>query len=285
MKRFQGFRCLPAAEGERNHPWVRIKPNALVGIAIWLLYIVIIVIVAKFGGIPYPELGDSAANLWRGVIPSLLIGGVVIAILAASIGWFRAAMHDEHRIRAWWMLIAPALALVATISNFVVTDWGNVGLSFLIAALVLGISVGFAEEFVLRGMLLVGLRGTFREVISWALMCVCFGLMHAVNLLIGAPASGIASQIISSAMAGSTFYLLRRFFGSLLPAMILHGLFDMSIFVQSHSGSAGSILALLDWPAGVIAVIAGFVVALRTQRGPVESYAKGPAAPEAVPAT
>lgn len=263
---------------------MRIKPTALKGIGIWLFYVVIISIVTKAMGVPYPELGDSASNILRGIVPSLVIGGLVIAGVAVWMGWFKAAMHDEHRVRAWWMLIAPAIVVLSIIANFVFTDWGNVGMSFILAVLVMAVAVGFAEEFVCRGMLLVGLRGTFREVLSWALMCVFFGLMHTVNILFGAPASGTVSQVVSSAMAGSTFYLLRRYFGSLLPAMILHGLFDFSIFVQDHSGAAGSIFQLLDWPAGIIAVITGFIVALRTQKGPVESYARGPATPEPVAA-
>lgn len=263
---------------------MRIKPTALVGIGVFLLYVAIIVVVARFGGVPYPELGDSASNIMRGVVPSLAIGGLIIAGLALWMGWFGAAMRDEHRIRAWWMLIAPLLVVVAIVGNFVFTDWGNVGASFILTTLALAICVGFAEEFVCRGMLLVGLRGSVREVAAWALSCLFFGLMHLVNILSGAPASGTVSQIVSSAMAGSTFYLLRRYFGSLLPAMILHGLFDMSIFIQAHSGSQGSILALLDWPAGVIAVIAGLVVALRTQRGPVESYARNAGAKAPTPA-
>lgn len=263
---------------------MRVKPNALVGIGIWVLYVVIITVVSKINGVPYDEIGDSTSNLLRGAVISLAIGGLIIAGLSAWMGWFGAAMHDQYRIRAWWMLIAPALVVVAIGGNLVFTDWGNVGAAFLLAALALAITVGFAEEFVCRGMLLVGLRGTFREVLSWALMCVFFGLMHTVNILFGAPASGTVSQVVSSAMAGSTFYLLRRYFGSLLPAMILHGLFDFSIFVQDHSGAAGSIFQLLDWPAGIIAVITGFIVALRTQKGPVESYARGPATPEPVAA-
>lgn len=264
---------------------MRIKPTALIGIGVWFLYVVIISVVTKVMGVPYPELGDSASNILRGVVLSLAVGGLAIAAISVWMGWFRAAMHDEHRVRAWWMLIAPAVVLASIIANLAFTDWGNVGLSFILAVLLLAIAVGFAEEFVCRGMLLVGLRGTFREVVSWALMCVIFGGMHAVNVLFGAPASGAFSQIVSSAMAGSTFYLLRRYFGSLLPAMILHGLFDFSIFVQDHSGAAGSIFQLLDWPAGIIGVITGFIVALRTQRkGPVESYAKGPQDPVPVAA-
>ena len=261
---------------------MRVKPNALVGIGIWVLYVVIITVVSKINGVPYDEIGDSTSNLLRGAVISLAIGGLIIAGLSAWMGWFGAAMHDQYRIRAWWMLIAPALVVVAIGGNLVFTDWGNVGAAFLLAALALAITVGFAEEFVCRGMLLVGLRGSFQEVVAWALSCVLFGLMHAANILMGAPAAGTVGQIVSSALAGSTYYLLRRYFGSLIPAMILHGLFELSIFVQSHSGSEGTLLVLLDWPAGIIATIAALVVALRTDKGPKESYAKG--ASEPVPA-
>jgi hypothetical protein len=202
-----------------------------------------------------------------------VVGGAVVALIARKIGWFGAAMRDQHRIRAWWMLIPGALGLTAALANFGATDWGNVTADFLLATLVLAVAVGFAEEFVCRGMLLVGLRGSYREVASWALSCLLFGVMHTVNIFLGAPVGGTVGQIISAGMAGSTFYLLRRYFGSLIPAMALHGLGDMSIFVQEFSGSEGSILALLGWPAGLIAVVAGFVVARRTQHGELEDYA------------
>jgi membrane protease YdiL (CAAX protease family) len=260
---------------------MRVKPRAIVGVGIWLLYVAIIVVLAQLGGVAYDEIGDSASNIVRGVLPSLVVGGLVVAVLARRMGWWSAAMRDEHRTRAWWVLIAPGLALLAALANFGATDWGSVTVAFFTAALALGIAVGFAEELVCRGVLLVGLRGTFREVGAWALSCLVFGFMHTVNIFLGAPPGGTVGQVISSAMAGSTFYLLRRYFGSLLPAMFLHGLWDMSIFVQQFSGSEGTILALLEWPAGIIAVFAGLVVALRTQRGAQESYAasKATAAP------
>lgn len=264
---------------------MRVKPTALVGIGIWLLYVAIIVVVARLDAVPYPEIALSASNLVRGVLPSLVIGGLVIAALSMWMGWFGTAMRDQYRVRAWWMLIAPVIALFAALSNLVFTDWGNVQAAYLAAALAVGVAVGFTEEFVNRGMLLVGLRGSVREVFVWALTCLFFGVMHTVNIVIGAPVGGTVSQIISSAMAGSTFYILRRYFGSLIPAMILHGLWDMSIFVQDYSGAPGNIFALAEWPAGVIAVIAGLVVALRTQKGPVESYARGASADSTVAAT
>jgi membrane protease YdiL (CAAX protease family) len=251
---------------------MRVQARATVGIGVWLLYVAILIALGQLGGVEYDVLWDSASNIVRGILPSLVVGGLVVAVLAVRMGWWSAAMRDEHRIRSWWMLIAPALALVAALANFAVTDWGSVTIAFFLAALTVGVAVGFAEELTCRGVLLVGLRGSLREVGAWALSCVAFGLMHTVNLLLGAPSSGTVNQIITSAMAGSTFYLLRRYFGSLLPAMFLHGLWDMSVFVQEFSGSTGTVLALLEWPAGIVAIVAGFVVARRTERGPQESY-------------
>ena len=127
-------------------------------------------------------------------------------------------------------------------------------------------------------MLLVGLRGTFHEVAVWALTCVLFGFMHGVNIFLGAAAGPTAVQVLAAAMQGSAFYILRRYYGTLVWAMVLHGLWDMSIFVQAQSDGPVNVLSLLVWPASILAVIAGFVVARRTAEGPLEDYAKAPAA-------
>ncbi len=262
---------------------MRIKPTALVGVAIWLLYVAIVVIMQKTSGIPYTEFGDTTANMWRGVIPSLLVGSVVISGLALWMRWWSAAWRDQHRTRVGWTLIAPGLFLLIALGNFAFTDWGNISAGFLLVAFVLGVLVGFAEEIVCRGMLLVGLRGTFHEVGAWALTCVLFGFMHGVNIFLGASAGPTAIQVIGAAMQGSAFYILRRYYGTLIWAIALHGLWDMSIFVQTQSEGPVNVLALLIWPVSILAVIGGFIVARRTAQGPVEEYARGPE--QAAPAT
>jgi membrane protease YdiL (CAAX protease family) len=259
-----------------DHVGVRVKPTALVGVAIWLLYVAIVVIMQKTSGIPYTEFGDSTGNMWRGVIPSLLVGSLVIAALAAWMRWWGAAMRDQHRTRVGWTLIAPGIFLLIALGNFAFTDWGNISAGYLLVALALGILVGFAEEIVCRGMLLVGLRGTFHEVAVWALTCVLFGFMHGVNIFLGASAGPTAVQVIAAALQGSAFYILRRYYGTLLWAMALHGLWDMSIFVQTQSDGPVNLLTVLIWPTSILAAIGGFVVARRTAQGPVEDYARGP---------
>lgn len=255
---------------------MRVKPTAVVGVAIWLLYVAIVVIMQKTSGIPYTDFGDSTSNMWRGVIPSLLVGSLVVAALAVWMRWWGAAMRDQHRTRVGWTLIAPAAFLIIALGNFAFTDWGNISAGFLLVAVVLGLLVGFAEEIVCRGLLLVGLRGTFHEVAVWALTCVLFGFMHGVNVFLGASVGPTIIQVVGAAMQGSAFYILRRYYGSLLWAMALHGLWDTSIFVQAQSDGPVNLLAALIWPVSILAMIGGFVLARRTAEGPVEEYAQGP---------
>ena len=257
---------------------MRIKPSAWAGIAIWLVYVAIIVVMQKSSGIPYTDFGDTAANMWRGIIPSLVVGSLVTALLGVWMGWWGAALRDKHRTKVGWALIAPVIYLLIALVTTATSDWGNISVSFLIVAVVLGIGVGFAEEFVCRGMLLVGLRGNMQEIAVWALTCLLFGAMHGANIFLGQAAGPTMFQIAMAAIQGSGFYILRRYYGSLVWAMVLHGFWDFSIFVHEASGAAASIANVFVWVAAPFALVGGFVVARRTQQGPVEDYAVGPKA-------
>jgi hypothetical protein len=258
---------------------MRVKPQALIGIGIWLAYAVVVVAIQKASGIPYTDFDDSTANMLRSVIPSLAAGSVLVGLLGLWLGWWGAAMRDRRRTRVGWALAAPAIYLVIALGTLAGTEWGNVSTDFLLVAIALGVLVGFAEEFVCRGLLVVGLRGTFHEVAVWALTCVMFGLMHGVNIFLGAPVRDTVLQVVLAAVQGSAFYILRRFFGTLVVAMLLHGLWDMSIFVHEQSGASPELLASLSYLALPFALAGGFVTARRTQRGAVEDYAKGASEP------
>ncbi len=151
---------------------MRVTPTALVAVGVLLLYAAIVVGVQKLSGIPYTDFGDSTSAMVRSVIPSLALGAAAVALLGWWTGWWGAALRDRHRTRVGWTLTAPVIYLVITLGTFAATDWGNISGGFLLVALALGILVGFAEEFVCRGLLIVGLRGTFHEVAVWALTCI-----------------------------------------------------------------------------------------------------------------
>ena len=138
--------------------------------------------------------------------------------------------------------MAPVLYLLVILGLLATSRWDRLGVDFLVAALALGLVVGFAEELVCRGVLLVGLRGSLREMWVWLLTCSLFGLMHGINILLGAPTVETAQQVLSALMQGSALYVLRRVTGSLVWAMILHGAWDFTILVHGEAG-AGMIIA------------------------------------------
>lgn len=236
---------------------MRVSPRPLLGLVALVVYLVIIVVIQGTSGVPYTELSASTANLWRDPILSIAVASVVVAALATWWGWWQPALFERTRARRW-TIIAPAFVLVLAVFNLVFTKWSNLGTDFLIAGLVVGVLVGFGEEFVTRGLLLVGLRARFREVLVWLFTCLAFGLIHSVNILLGAPAVGTLQQMVLAAAQGSAFYALRRVTGSLIWAMALHGLWDFSVFVLGTSGGANP-LGFLTLVSAVVSVVFGFL--------------------------
>ncbi|CAM3755634.1 CPBP family intramembrane glutamic endopeptidase [Occultella aeris] len=256
---------------------VRVQPRAWIGLAAWALYLVVVVVVQAASGVPYTEWGDSASNLWRGAVVSLVLGAVVVAIVTSWLGWWRPALRERRTTRAKWTIIAPALLLVALVGNLVGTDWSAVGADFILAALALGIVVGFNEELTSRGLLLVGLRGSTREIWVALVSSAAFGLMHGINIFLGQSVAETIPQIGQAFLQGLTFYVLRRVTGSLFAAIALHGAWDFSVFTLDVSDGSNplTILVLL----GGVFTLATFWFAARDAR-----EGTGDRAPEAAPA-
>ena len=84
--------------------------------------------------------------------------------------------------------------------------------------------VGFSEELTSRGLVLTSFRSQLSEGWTWFLSSALFGLMHLVNVLLGAPLLNSLAQAGLAFASGTAFYIVRRVTGSLIWAMILHGL-------------------------------------------------------------
>jgi len=250
---------------------MRVRPTAVAGLGVFVVYVVVIVLMQSTSGVDYDDLASSSGNIWRAGILSLGVGAAVVAGLTVWFGWWRAATVETVRSRRRWTLVAPALYLLVVVGNVAVTDWGAVEVGFLLSAAALGVTVGFAEELTCRGTLLVGLRGTAREVVVWLTTCVLFGAMHGVNVLFGAEVGTTLQQVVLAGLQGSAFYVLRRVLGRLVWAMALHGLWDFSIFVQVASDGGTNPLGLLVYPTALVSLVAGFVVARDAGRRSVDA--------------
>ncbi|MEZ3161838.1 CPBP family intramembrane glutamic endopeptidase [Microbacterium sp. BWT-B31] len=190
-------------------------------------------LIQVLSGIPYPQFGASAFNLFWGGGLSLIVGTIALVITTTLLGWWRPAIFERQRSRHRWPIIAPLLFGLLALANLILTDWASYSLAFFGASLVL-LLVGFTEELTDRGLLVVALRSRLSEVWVWFLSSLLFGASHLITLLLGQDVLPTIVQVFDAFLAGSVLYIARRVTGSLVLSMVIHGLWDFSAFALQH---------------------------------------------------
>ena len=233
---------------------MRVTPRVWIGFAIWVGYVIIIVCVTLLSGVPYPDIGTSAESTWRGAVLDLAVGALFLVVLASLLGWWRPALFERTRSHHKWPIFVPIIMFVAAILNIFNTDWTQFDTSFLLSLIALGVLVGFSEELMSRGLVLTSFRSQLSEGWAWFLSSALFGLMHLVNALLGAPLLSSLSQAGLAFASGTAFYIVRRVTGSLIWAMILHGLWDVSVFAVGHAPIGAAFGSLLGPVVGILSL-------------------------------
>lgn len=242
---------------------LRVRPRVWIGLVIWLAYAVLVFVVQQLSGVPYTDFGRDGGTLFLGAGLSLIIGAILLAVTATLLGWWRPALFDrKHSAR--WPIFVPAIMAVALLINLASTDWGSYDVGFFAASIVL-LLVGFTEEMATRGLLLVGLRSRLHEGWVWFITSAAFALMHLTNALAGQDLGLTLTQVGMAFLGGTVFYILRRTTGTLIWAMVLHGLWDFSTFAVGH-GTPGP-LAALGSTINLVAGITGLAVVAFVIRG------------------
>jgi membrane protease YdiL (CAAX protease family) len=159
------------------------------------------------------------------------------------------------------MWIIPIFLALGVAGNLASTKWGNVDqVGTYSLWLAIGcVGVGFNEEMITRGLLLVGARGTLHEGWVWFVTSLCFGLLHVPNAFFGEGIQATVQQVFFAFGVGTAYYVTRRISGALVVTMILHGAWDFSTFIQDHSTKG-----LADRPVslGAATMIPVIVIAL-----------------------
>ncbi|SDE30023.1 CPBP family intramembrane glutamic endopeptidase [Auraticoccus monumenti] len=244
-------------------PALRVRPRVRLGVLAFLGYLAVFYAIWIVNGIDYARVGESEDTLLRWYVSPLAGGLVVILVVVSVLGWWRPSLRDRSRLpRSAWVL--PVLMAVVAILNMVFGDHSRVTPTMWLFLVVGSLLVGFNEEVVARGQLLVALRSRFGETGVWFLSTLLFSLLHLPNVFFGIGSLAILQVVIQFGL-GSVYYLARRCSGSLVPAMVLHGLWDFSTF-SSDVPYAGLTAPFL----GVAAVVVVVVLLRRDERRAAE---------------
>jgi membrane protease YdiL (CAAX protease family) len=212
----------------------------------------------KPSGVDYGEL-PNGETLWRTItLPvalSVLLGVAVVSYLR----WWKPVIHDDRPVQKW-VRIVPILLVVSIVTTTGYSNLSDQSIGLVLALLVSMLLVGIGEELMFRGIGVVSFREAgFPEAKVALWTSVIFGAVHASNVFSEGP--GAFGQALIVSLGGYFFYLTRRSAGTILLPMVLHGLYDFSIFShaigrgESDGGAQTGIPLLITIVLGIILLV------------------------------
>jgi membrane protease YdiL (CAAX protease family) len=220
----------------------------------------------------------TGASVFFGVALPVIVGSIILAIFALSLGWFRPLFARQPIRGSWWMWIAPALVAIAVLLRLFGINYGQYTVSAVVLMFVAGIFVGFAEEFLTRGIAVKMLRDSGKsEWVVMVLSSLIFALLHSTNILSGQAPLTVLATVGFTFGFGILMYLTLRVTGNLIWPMIIHALYDPTQFLSTGgidvaATGAQSPLLVLAGPANIIFVVFA-IIALIFVRGRVQKAA------------
>ncbi len=217
-----------------NDPNYRLKPTLLNALIIVVVYIAFLTLLQKLSGVPYTAITKSSTNMLFGVLIPAAIGSLVLTITALWSGWWSDLWRDKYHIKDHaWMHIFMIIVVIEIIANFISGNISYLNIGFIVYAFIGTAFVGYSEELLARGLLVRGARGSgFSEVKVFLIVMVVFGCIHGVNIINGQSIMATLEQMVTAGLAGGVLYTIFRKSGFLAVPMVLHGLYDFSLFTQ-----------------------------------------------------
>ena len=243
---------------DQNAP--RREPSVWLGLVLYLGYLTVFFITWSVNGVDYMRIGESAqtTRLWY-AYPTLL-GCAFLVVAISFLGWWRLVLFDKSRSGPAWIWIFPVVMAAIIANNFLGMPSGKLTFELVLWSSLGAVGVGLGEEMITRGSMVVGLRSRFTEGKVWLFSTLLFSAMHVPNVYFGLPMANMPIQVILTFIMGSGLYVLRRMSGTLLLPIILHGLWDSSLFLTVATGGTPSSIQFAIYP---LAIACALVVVLK----------------------
>jgi membrane protease YdiL (CAAX protease family) len=234
----------------------RRTPTVAMGIGVYLGYLAVFFAIWTFNAVDYLRIGESAqtTKLWY-AIPTLC-GCAFLVLAISALGWWRMVLFDTSKSGPKWTWILPIVMAAIILNNFLGIPASKLSAELLLWSSLGAIGVGFGEEMITRGSMVVALRSRFAESRVWLISTLLFSAMHIPNVHFGLPLSAMPVQVLLTFIVGSGFYVIRRISGTLILPMILHGLWDSSLFLNIATGVNPSVVQFAIYPLAIVCAVA-----------------------------
>lgn len=234
----------------------RVQPSMIYASVILLVYMTVFSIIWIINDVDYKTIGKTIESTKLHYAMPTIVSSFVVACLLTIFGWWRIVLFDKQKSGPKWIWIGVFVMLLISIFNFSAINFNNVSSEFLLYSILGGIGVGFGEEVITRGSMVVGLRSrNFSEKKVLLLSSLVFAAIHLPNMLFGSPVLSTLIQLLLAFIMGSLLYITRRLSGTLLLPMFLHGLWDSSIFLPGAFGAKTSMYIFLIYPISILCII------------------------------
>jgi membrane protease YdiL (CAAX protease family) len=216
----------------------------------------------------------SATNVLILLLLPIAAGAVVIVAFLAVIRWLRPVLAQQPVAGRPWMWIAVAVVGYPIVLRLIGIDYGSFADGVVIVTLITGLFIGIAEELVTRGAGVTLLRKAgHSELVVAVVSSTLFALMHLVNAFGSGIDLTIIVLLVYTFFFGVCMYLVMRVTGSIVWAIVLHGLTDPTLFLATGGIDTAVAGAQNIWltiaSTGNYAVIVFGIVALFLIRGRV----------------
>lgn len=247
---------------------MRIQPRWWIGVAVFLAYAGWVMSAWTYLDIDYASLATQSNLMWAVIMP-LGIAANALSVFNTLAGWWPQTLREPQLRKPKFLAVLLLLIAGFICLNFYATDWAAIGLAHTLVLAGAMLLVGFCEEMVTRGVLLVSLRGSLRsEAWVWFYSTLLFGLLHATNAFFGLGAAALL-QVVLAFCAGTGLYLVRRFTGSLVVAMCIHAIWDFSSLAHglAHTTDTANTTASIGALVFVVGIYgASLILAYRVLR-------------------
>lgn len=233
---------MTASTAEVDHttptPWerVRFQPSVVLGLVVYAGYLAIFYATWKINNVDYDTIGDTVESTKLHYAMPTLLGCAFLVVAITVLGWWRITLFDTFRSGPGWAWIGPIAMFGFACISFAGVTWSNVSSQLLLWSVLGAIGVGFGEEMITRGALLVGLRTKHNEIIAWLFSTIAFAALHAPNAFFGQSVGKTAVQLVFTFLVGSLLWSIRRLSGTLILCMFLHGFWDSAAFLPGATG-------------------------------------------------